>query len=108
MALGAITKVKKVGQKPSAPTFCDLITFPGDGAYPAGGTPGFLALLQAAFGQARTIIAVIDQTDPGVGLNFVEYDHTNDKLFMRVRTTGVESAVANQSAITYRVMVISQ
>jgi hypothetical protein len=107
MALGATTVVVKGGQKPSAPVFHDLITQLGDGAYSAGGSAGFLALFQAEVGQARTILAVIDQSQPDT-LSALEYDHTNDKLFARVRTTGVESAVGNQSAITYRLLVISR
>lgn len=107
MALGAITRIKKVGQKPSAGTYVDLITILGDGAYPAGGTAAFLAKFQAAVGDARDIVAVIDQSQPTT-LSALEYDFTNDKLFARVRTTGVESAVADQSAITYRLLIISK
>jgi hypothetical protein len=107
MALGAITRVKKVGAKPSAPTYADLITVVGDGAYPAGGTVGFLASFQAAVGDKRDIVGVIDQSDPST-LSALEYDFTNDKLFARVRTTGVESAVGNQSGVTYRLLVLSK
>lgn len=106
MTLGAITSVKHGGEKASAPTFHDVVTVVGDGAYPAGGTTGFAALFKAAIGSDRTILAVIDQSQPDT-LSELSYDHTADKLFARVRTTGVESAVANQSAVTYRLLVIS-
>lgn len=106
-AIGAITKVAKGGQKPTAPTYCDLITLLGDGAYPAGGTVGFLAAFKAAVGQTRTILGVVGQSLPST-LSELEYDFTNDKLFARVRTTGVESAVADQSGVTYRLLVISE
>jgi len=107
MTLGVITSQKKSGQKPSAPIYGDQVTLLGDGAYPAGGTPGFLALFRAVFKDQREILCVIDQSDPA-SLSALEYDHVNDKLFARVRTTGVESAVGNQSAITYRLFVISR
>jgi len=107
MALGDITKIKEAGEK-TGPVFHDLITVVGDATYPAGGTPGFLARYQALSGRAgASIIAVIDQSQPDT-LSALEYDHTNDKLFARVRTTGVESAVADQSAVTYRLLVIAE
>jgi hypothetical protein len=106
MALGAITSVK-AQSKPMAPVFHDLITVVGDGTYPAGGTAGFLASFNAAVGQTREILGVFDQSQPST-LSALEYDHTNDKLLARVRTTGVESAVADQSAVTYRLLVISR
>jgi hypothetical protein len=91
------------------PIFYDRISVVGDGAYTTGGSPaagGFEALFQAAVGAARTIIAV--HQDHDTELNALEYDHTNDKLFARVKTTGVESAVADQSGITYILTVISK
>lgn len=108
MALGTLTAIKKGGQKASTPTFCDFITVQGDAAYPAGGSAGFQAAFRLAIGgDSRTIMGVIDQSDPAT-LSRLEYDHTNDKLFARVRTTGVESAVSNQSGVTYRLLVISK
>jgi hypothetical protein len=107
MALGTPTRAQTAGAKREA-IFHDLITFAGDGAYPAGGTAGFLAWFRAMSGRAgATILAVIDQSQPDT-LSVLSYDHTNDKLFARVRTTGVESAVGNQSAVTYRLLVISK
>jgi hypothetical protein len=107
MALGVLAKVKDVGKTPSAPTYADLITVVGDAAYGAGGSAGFLAAFQTLVGQARTIVGVQGCSDPAT-VSELEYDFTNDKLFARVRTTGVESAVANQSAVTYRLLVLSK
>lgn len=104
MALGVITNVKLGGFNPAAPVFHDFLTVVGDGAYPAGGTAGFKATFEAAVGASRTILAVIDQS---LLADQVEYDHVNDKLFVRVKASGVESAVANQAAVTYRMLVIS-
>lgn len=108
MALGTITKVLKGGQKPSAPQYADLITVVGDSAYAAGGTAGFLAAFQKAMsGQARTILGVIGCSQPNT-VSELEYDFTNDKLFARVRATQAESAVTDQSAVTYRLLVLSE
>jgi hypothetical protein len=107
MSLGALAKVKNVGQVPSAPTYADLITVVGDAAYSAGGSAGFLAAFQALVGQARAIVGVQGCSDPAT-LSELEYDFTNDKLFARVRTTGVESAVSDQHLVTYRLLVISK
>lgn len=106
MALGTPTRAQQVGQK-LGPIFHDLITFAGDGAYPSGGTAGFAAWFRALSGRlGATIIAVVDQSQPST-VSRLEYDHTNDKLFARVRATGAESAVADQSGVTYRLLVIS-
>ncbi len=111
MALGAITVVEQVAAQ--GPVFVDRVSIVGDGAYPAGGSPGFEALFQAAVagtGEAKTsgrvIVALLQDHD--TELSALEYDHTADKLFARVKTTGVESAVADQSAITYIATVLSK
>jgi hypothetical protein len=105
--LGAITNVTHGGEKASAPTFVDQITVVGDNAYPAGGTPGFAALFNAAVKCNRTILSVHDMSPPA-SVSTASYDVANDKLFIRVRATGAESAVSDQSAVTYRVVVISK
>jgi len=111
MALGTMTIVEQVS--PEGPLYIDRCTLVGDGAYPSGGTAGFEATYQAAAVAAgmknavgRTIVMV--HQDHDAELNALEYDHANDKLFGRVKTTGVESAVSNQSGITYVLTVISK
>jgi uncharacterized protein YqjF (DUF2071 family) len=107
MALGNLTRVKQSGQK-EGPIFHDLVTLAGDAAYASGGSAGFLAKYRALSGRkGAEILAVVDQSQPDT-LSALEYDHTNDKLFARVRTTGVESAVSDQSAVTYRLLVIAK
>ena len=111
MALGAITILEQAASQ--GPIFHDRISMVGDGAYPAGGSPGFEALFQAAVAgtgetplTAREIVSVHQDFD--AELNSLEYDHTNDKLFARVKTTAVESAVSDQSGITYIMTVVSK
>lgn len=103
MTLGDITLVEAAAGQ--GPIFYDRVTIVGDGAYPAGGTPSFEALLAAKIGNGRQIIGL--QSEPGT-INQLEYDHAADKLFIRVRATGVESAVSDQSALTYSVLVTSK
>ena len=100
MALGAMTLVEKVeGQ---GPVIIARVNQVGDGAYSAGGSTGVLAKLQALLGRAVDIISVKDE---GILADIAEYDHANEKLFIRVKATGVESAVANQSGVTYALVI---
>lgn len=111
MSLGIFTIVEQVAS--DGPLFIDRCTLVGDGTYPAGGTPDFEALYQAAAVAAglknaggRTIVML--HQDHDTELSALEYDHANDKLFARVKTTGVESAVTNQSGITYVLTIVSK
>jgi hypothetical protein len=103
MALGALTIVERAdGVGPSFTYRCTLV---GDGAYAAGGSTGLLAKLRTATGKpGLNIVGVAAQSAPAT-VSELEYDHTNEKLFARVRTTGVESAVADQSAVTYGLVI---
>lgn len=104
MSLGTITVLERAAAQ--GPLFHDRVSIVGDDAYPSGGTPGFEASLQAAIGSGRQIVGLIGEFDGTI--NSLEYDHANDKLFVRVRATGVESAVSDQSSNTYRALIISK
>ena len=111
MALGDITIVEQVDAQ--GPLFYDRISIVGDAAYPSDGSINFEALYRAALVAAglkkasgRTIVGLILEHD--TELNTLEYDHANDKLFARVKTTGIESGVSDQSGITYFLTVISK
>lgn len=58
MAIGEITSGLQTGQVPANPTFVDNISFPGDDAYPTGGSP-FEALFRTAEGKAITVLTVV-------------------------------------------------
>lgn len=75
MALGTITAQEQAAAV--GPLFADRISFAADGAYPTGGSAGFLALAQAKIGAAKNIIAVLAQDCGGY---MPAYDFTNDKL----------------------------
>ncbi len=108
MALGTMTLNEKAIASGSCPSFQEDFSFPGDGAYPTGGTVGFQALVRAATGvkEARTVQAVVDIS--GGATYYPVYDRANDKLKVFVRATGVEVAdTTNLSATTFRVLVLS-
>lgn len=103
MSLGAFTIVEKTAAQ--GPVFHIRGNLVGDNAYPAGGSTGLLALVRAAMqAPGLNIMSVEDQSAPST-VSKLEYDHTNDKLFARVRATGAESAVSNQSAVTYNLKI---
>ncbi len=104
MTLGTITLLEAAAAQ--GPLFHDRVSIVGDDNYPAGGSPGFEALAQAAIGSGRTLVAVLPDHDTEI--NLLEYDHANDKLFVRVHATGVESAVSDQSGLTYNALCISK
>lgn len=102
MALGAITVVSKF-QAPG-PINIDEITLAGDGAYVAGGTAGFQALVRTALAKgAVTILHVITKDAGG---QTVTYTASTDKLKVFDGTS--EHANANLSAITMRLIVVSK
>lgn len=111
MAIGAITVINKT--QVTGVLNVDQISFAGDGAYPANGTPGFQALVRAALGKGNvTIIQVIPQECGGyVPL----YDNTADKLKVYYADNNnaadgplIENATANLSAQTFKLTVISK
>jgi hypothetical protein len=104
MSLGTLTIVESVIAP--GPVFIDRVTLVGDGAYGAGGSTGLLAKLRAA--RKADNLDIISVKDEGILADACEYDHTNEKLLVRVKATGVESAVADQSAITYRLVITSK
>lgn len=106
MAQGAITRGSEVGGQASAPIFVERLSFPGDSAYPTGGTAAFEVAYQAATAQGRTIVTVVSDD---CGDNKVEYDRVNDKLKVRVISTGAEVAnTTDLSGVTFNVTVISK
>ncbi len=105
MALGALTILEGADAiGPIRFLRCNLV---GDATYASGGSAGLLAKLRTLTQQANlNILAVIDQGGGAAPLSRMEYDHANEKLFARVKTTGAESAVANQSGDTYNLLII--
>lgn len=112
MALGTMTLASGAGKSPSAPMRMDLISFAGDGAYGAGGTAGFQALVRTLLGQNVEVMGVIGQDCGGY---IPIYDKANDKLKVYEgdydpAAVGplTENATANLSGVTFNVLVLSK
>ncbi len=126
--LGAITIIHRADAV--GPTFHLLCSLVGDADYDAGGSSGLLAALRTLLGDdSLKILSFQGQSAPSTTAE-VEYDPpvfhdalgsvtndpstprnggtiaSGDKVFCRVRATGVESADADMSSITYRFYVV--
>jgi hypothetical protein len=110
MAIGTITVTAK---SQVSGLNLDRISFAGDGAYSAGGTPGFQALVRAALGKGNvTLLAVTAEASGGY---MVQYDTTNDKLKIyqgdndnSADAPAIENATANLSGVTFKLLAISK
>jgi hypothetical protein len=87
------------------PIFMDRIEFDGDDAYVAGGTADFEAAYQALVGANRTIVAVLDAN---IGNEVLQYDHANDKLMVRLLSTGAEVGNGDLSGTKYHCTIVSK
>jgi hypothetical protein len=110
MALGTITVTAINAPGNATPIFLDLLSFPGDGAYVADGTPDFEDSYQAAIGSAREVLAVVGQDCGGY---IVSYDKANDKLKVWEQTNVatsplIETVTANLAGTTFNLLVISR
>jgi hypothetical protein len=111
MALGTITNPAGLdGPGGPTPVFADLISFAGDGAYPAGGTAGFQASYRAATKNNREVLGVLPQDCGGY---VPVYDKTNDKLKVYEQTNVatsplIETATADLSGTTFNLIVLSK
>ena len=115
MALGTIT-IKKVRETVDGGQEL-LLSFAGDGAYPAGGTPNFNSLLRAAIKAAHA--AASDANVRGnedvscmyivpqrAGALVPSYDYDNDKLYVYDNGTDAENATANISGTTFECVAV--
>lgn len=105
MALGTMTSLSSFSIK-EAGLYIDRVTLVGDGAYPTGGSAGVKALLNALTKDGRTPFACIVENGAA---KKPEYDVTNDKLRLRVESTGAEvSNTTDCSADTYTLCFLSK
>lgn len=104
MALGTLTHLAQAHAV--GPVFVDRISVLGVNPYVAGGLTGLAAKLNAAVKQNRTIVSAegVDE----LGLYYASYDHANDKLFVRVASTGVEAGAIDLSAVAFKLTIISK
>lgn len=77
MALGTVVPNTAKSTKGGEPVFHDYLVMPGDATYTAGGTTGFDAVIAAALGDDREVIAVVGQDCEGYVLGYLpEHDGT--------------------------------
>ena len=108
MALSQFTRALQQGQKASAPTPTDRVSFTGDNNYPTGGYPGFTALLQTMSGDGRTPLAFISQ-DCG-GYHAVLTTDDKLKVFWCAGSGAPMTEVTagtNLSGVTFNGLVVS-
>lgn len=116
MSLGALTIVKSIELGNAKLVSATLV---GDSAYPSGGSSGLLAKVRAALGDGYTqILSVQNEHNADARLEYIPPVFTTagdpttavasgDKLFVRVPSTGAESAVSDQSGTTYNLTLIA-
>ena len=109
MALGAITTGGEVGRS-GGPILAMNMSFLGDGAYSAGGTAGFEALVQAAIGAGFELLAIVASDCGGY---IPVYDKAADKLKVYEQTDTataplIETVTADLSGTTFNILVIAE
>lgn len=93
------------GEQPGAPSFMLRLSFPGDDSYPTGGTAAFQDFVRAAVGGRA--VEVIDVIAGDCADNVPYYDKANDKLKVRVLSTGAEVAnTTNLSGVTFNLTAL--
>jgi len=104
MALGTFTLVEQAASVgPITHIRCTVV---GPASYTTGGVAGLLALVRAALGGATMNIMSV-QSEGDNGDHLVSYDHANEKLFLRVASTGAEVAnAADKSATTFGLHIV--
>lgn len=97
----------QTGEAPGAPTFVERLSFVGDDSYPTGGTAAFQQFVRDILGGRA--IEIIDIIPGDCADNVPYYDKTNDKLKVRVLSTGAEVANAtNLSGVTFNLTVLGK
>jgi hypothetical protein len=71
MALGTVVPNTSKSTLGGEPVYHDYLVIPGDATYTAGGTTGFDAVVAAALGDDREVIAVIGQDCEGYVLGYL-------------------------------------
>jgi hypothetical protein len=101
MALGTITVIQKTQHDGLNH---DIISFAGDSAYATGGSASFTAAVRKALGKGNVqVLYVIPQDTAG---KTPVYDQAADKL--KIYSGATEASAGDQSASTYRLVVVSQ
>lgn len=105
MAIGTVTVANRVNHG-YVKVLYDVISFPGDGAYPTGGTAAFEASVRTAVGRGALDIVAVVALD--CGIYSPVYDYTNDKLKVRTEALAEVANTTDLSGTTFRILVISK
>lgn len=108
MALGTLTLGGQQGQAPLRPSFVRRMQFPGDSAYPTGGTLNFSDYLAAELGHNPTIVEVHGYGYSGAGAltHFVRYIESTDALQVHALAGTQVANNADLSTTTFDVTVV--
>lgn len=109
MSLTNQTAVVNAGGQPSAPLRADRMTFSGDDAYVAGGTPDASTEIKAALPKISPTVVDITGRD-STGQYSLAYDAANDKLLIldMGATPPAEVGAGDKSALTFEATVFSK
>lgn len=104
------TNVAEQGQTTMRASFINAVSFPGDDAYPTGGTPNAQQFFRDLIGDRVTVMDVVGYgyAAGGALTHFVEYDNANDTLIVRVLAGTEVVDTTDISATTFRVTVFSR
>lgn len=110
MSLGTLVSITKDTGGAGSHIFLDEVTLVGDDSYPTGGSLGMEAALQAAIGDSREIVGLIDAGPNGGYMS--KYDRANKKLMLFKSNTAAipqeESNATDTSGVTFRFTVLSK
>lgn len=95
-------------QAASEPFFLDALTMAGPSVYGTDvwNKAAIQALLQAQTKDARAIVAIVPQYVSAT--YYAEYDPVGDAVKVTVKSTGVENATANISAVNFTFLIFSK
>lgn len=106
MAAEDVTLITQAGQKPSAPTFVDVVDVEGEASYTTG---GLVIGLQALIGEGKTILGVLIPYVVGNGdAKWGQYDAANDKLIALTAAGAEVTATTDLTGQVLRLYVLSQ
>ena len=106
MALSNVTlRGREAGKGIEKPVRHFPLTFLGDAAYVAGGSAGFKDWFERQI--AEKVDNLVDVISGPCGNYICQYDRVNDKLQVRLISTGAEAANGSLAATTFNITVLA-
>lgn len=108
MALANGSLGARTGEAPGAPLFVIRLSHDGDDNYPTGGTADYQAFVRDLL-PGKAAVEIVDVISGDCGNHKAEYDKANDKLKVRLVSTGAEAGSgADLSSTTFNVTVLAK